>query len=131
MSFDYDNLGRITDIDMPSGFNDISASWSTNNVSINQGNNTIIKYWDGMGRDTGHVEQGDGITLYYRKSLDSEGRTLAESKGSTESTETYNYVYNAAGQVKKITDPRAKVTTIAMGADQKTVTDANNHAYCF
>ncbi len=69
MNFSYDNLGRITAIDMPSGFNDVTASWSTNYVTITQGNNTMKKYWDGMGRDTGFIEQGDGITLYSSKNL--------------------------------------------------------------
>ena len=116
---------------MPSGFNDISASWSTNYVTITQGSNTVVKYWDGMGRDTGYVEQGDGINLYYRNTLDSEGRTVSESKGSTASADTYDYVYNDAGQIKKITDPRGKITTISMSGDQKTVTDANQHATYF
>jgi RHS repeat-associated protein len=131
MNFDYDNLGRITAIDMPSGFNDIAASWSTNYVTITQGGNTVNKYWDGMGRDTGHTEQGDGITLYYRKSLDSEGRTTTESKGSTDSADTYVYVYNAAGQIKKITDPRGKITNINMSGNQKTVIDANSNSTTF
>ena len=131
MGFSYDNLGRIKAVNMPSGFNDISASWSTNYVTITQGSNTVVKYWDGMGRDTGHVEQGDGINLYYRNTLDSEGRTVSESKGSTASADTYDYVYNDAGQIKKITDPRGKITTISMSGDQKTVTDANQHATYF
>ena len=131
MGFTYDNLGRITAINMPSGFNAISASWSPNSVTITQGGNSVFKYWDGMGRDTGYVEQGDGINLYYRKSLDSEGRTVAESKGSTVSTDTYDYFYNDAGQIKKITDPREINTNISLSGNQKTVTDANSHATTF
>jgi RHS repeat-associated protein len=131
MSFDYDDLGRITDINMPSGFNDVGASWSTNSVSITQGSNMITKYWDGMGRDTGHVEQGDNITLYFRKSLDSEARVVAESKGSTVSADTFDYVYNDSRQIKKITDPRGKITNISMSGDQKTITDANNYSTVF
>jgi RHS repeat-associated protein len=128
MGFSYDNLGRITAIDLPSGFNDVTASWATNYVTITQGGNSVIKYWDGMGRDTGYWEQGDGITLYYRKTLDSDGRTISESKGSTNSGDIYTYTYNNAGQVTKIIDPRGKITTITMAADQKTVTDANSHS---
>jgi len=131
MSFSYDGLGRITAIDMPSGFNNISATWSTTSVTIAQGNNSITKYWDGMGRDTGFTEGGDGVTLYFRKVLDSDGRTVYESKGSTSLADTYDYVYNAAGHLKQITDPRGKTTTITLGADQKTVKDANGHSSIF
>lgn len=81
--FSYDNLRRITSVDLPSAFNDIEASWSTNSVNIAQGNHTVVKYWDGMGRDLGYQEQGDGLTLYYRKTLDAEGRVIKESKGQS------------------------------------------------
>ena len=123
MNFTYDGLGRITNIDMPSGFNDVGASWATNSVTITQGTNTVVKYWDGLGRDTGYEESGDGITLYSRKTLDAEGRLIAESKGSTDSTDTYSYELSAMGQVKKITDPRGKITNISYSGDVKTVTD--------
>jgi RHS repeat-associated protein len=131
MGFTYDDLGRITATTMPSGFNSISTSWSSDSVSSTQGGNKIIKYWDGMGRDTGYVEQGDGINLYFRKSLDSEGRIVAESKGSTNSANTYGYLYNAAGQITKITDPMLKETNISMDANHKTVIDANQHTTYF
>jgi RHS repeat-associated protein len=128
MNFSYDDLGRITKIDMPSGFNDVQASWSNNSVAISQDDNVVTKYWDGMGRNTGYKEQGDGITLYHRKTLDSDGRVIAESKGSTNSGDEYEYVLNAAGQAKKVTDPRGKATNIKLGTDQKTITDANNNS---
>nr|NIO48447.1 choice-of-anchor D domain-containing protein [Candidatus Aminicenantes bacterium] len=123
MDFTYDGLGRIEEIDMPSVFNDINAVWSTNSVTITQGGNTVVKYWDGMGRDTGYEETGDGITLYYRKTLDSEGRVIAENKGSTSSSDKYIYELTALGQVKKITDPRGKITNISYSGDKKTLTD--------
>jgi YD repeat-containing protein len=127
MSFDYDSLNRIKKINMPSGFNDINVYWYTNSVSITQAGNTVVKYWDSMGRDLGYRESGDGITLYYRKTLDSEGRVVSESKGSTSSSDKYYYQLTAAGQVKKITDPREKVTTISYSGDQRTVTDPNDN----
>ncbi|MFX1535259.1 MAG: choice-of-anchor D domain-containing protein, partial [Promethearchaeota archaeon] len=126
MSFQYDGLGRIKKVVMPSPFNDINATWSTNSVSITQGGNAVTKYWDGMGRDTGHEETGDGITLYYLRTLDSEGRVIEESKGSTASSDKYIYELSASGQVKKITDPRGKITNISYSGNKKTVTDPNN-----
>lgn len=123
MSFSSDGLGRITSIDMPTGFNDITATWATNSVSIARGSNTMTKYWDGMGRDTGFTEAGDGTTLYYRKTLDAEGRLVSESKGSTNSADIYAYLITALGQVTRITDPRGKITSIAYSSNTKTVTD--------
>ncbi|MCK4762653.1 MAG: hypothetical protein KAW12_10690, partial [Candidatus Aminicenantes bacterium] len=131
LRFTYDNLGRITLIDMPSGFNDITASWSTNYVAIAQGQSSLKKYWDGMGRDTGYEEFGDGITLYYRKELDAEGRVVKETKGSTNSTHKYLYDRNAVGAPTKITDPLGKITGISYSGDQKTVTDANSKQTVF
>ncbi len=127
MNFSYDNLGRITSISMPSGFNAINASWATNSVTITQGSNTVIKYWDGMARDTGYTESGAGVTLHYRKTLDAEGRLVAESKGSTNSADSYDYVLSALGQVKQITDPRRKITSISYSTNIKTVTDPETH----
>jgi YD repeat-containing protein len=53
LSFTYDGLSRIKRIDLPSGFNAVTATWATNSVTISQGSNTVVKYWDGMGRDNG------------------------------------------------------------------------------
>jgi RHS repeat-associated protein len=125
MNFDYDNLGRIESIDMPIDFNDIDVTWNTNNVTITQAGNSVVKYWDGMGRDTGFKESGDGITLYYFKSLNSEGQVYSESKGSTSSSDTYSYLLNDAGSITKITDPRGKITNISHGTYSKTITDPN------
>jgi len=127
MNFSYDNLGRITRIDMPAGFNAISASWATNSVTITQGGNSVVKNWDGMARDTGYTESGAGVTLYYRKTLDAEGRLISENKGSTNSADTYDYVISAMGQVKQITDPRGKITSISYSTNIKTVTDPETH----
>ncbi len=127
MEFTYDNLGRITKIEMPSGFTDVTATWYSTYVIVTQGNHKIYKYWDGMGRDTGHAETGDGIVLYYRKSLDSEGRIIGESKGSTDISVDYDYVLSAAGTIKKITDPRGKITNITLAADNKTIVDPNGN----
>jgi hypothetical protein len=74
MGFTYDSLGRIKTIDMPTGFNDITATWSTTSVTITQGSNIVTKYWDGLARDLGYKESGDSTTLYFFKTLDAEGR---------------------------------------------------------
>ncbi|MCP5046009.1 MAG: RHS repeat protein, partial [bacterium] len=135
MGFTYDNLDRIKIIDMPVGFNDITADWSTDirSVTINQGENTVVKYWDGMGRDLGYEETGSetGITLYYRKTLDDEGRVLTENKGSTSLNDKYTYVLNDAGNITKITDPRGKITNMSYSGTTKIVTDAENHTNTF
>ncbi len=131
MNFTYDDLGRITAIGMPTGFNDISASWSTTAVTITQAGNTVTKYWDGMGRYRGYKESGDDTTLYYFNSLDAEGRVTEENKGGSDSTYEYVYQRNAAGNPTSITDPRGKITTISYQADDKTVTDAEAHATVF
>ena len=43
MSFNYDDLNRVTRIDTPTGFNNITANWSTNSVTITQGGNSVVK----------------------------------------------------------------------------------------
>ncbi|MCK5056951.1 MAG: hypothetical protein KAT34_09870, partial [Candidatus Aminicenantes bacterium] len=124
LEFVYDDLGRIERINMPSGFNDIVVNWATTSVGISQGSNALTKYWDGMGRDTGYQESGDGISLYFLKYLDAEGRVTTESKGSTSSSHKYSYVLNAAGNPINIIDPLGKITSIEYSANQKTVIDA-------
>ena len=124
--FSYDNLGRITSVDLPSAFNDIEASWSTNSVNIAQGNHMVVKYWDGMGRDLGYQEQGDGLTLYYRKTLDAEGRAIKESKGAIAASDEYVYSYNAAGRITQIKDPLNNVTTYTYAGTKTTIKDPLN-----
>jgi len=124
--FSYDDLGRISAVDLPSAFNDIEASWSTNSVNITQGNHTVVKYWDGMGRDLGYQEQGDGLTLYYRKTLDAEGRVIKESKGVTAASDEYVYSYNAAGRITQIRDPLNNITTYTYAGTKATIKDALN-----
>jgi len=131
MSFTYDDLNRVKIIETPSDFNNITAGWSTNSVTITQGGNSVVKYWDGMGRDTGYEESGDLINLYFRRTLDAEGRVTAENKGSTSTSHQYSYQRNAVGNITKITDPRGKITNITYSGDQKTVTDAEGHATVF
>jgi len=131
MDFTYDDLDRIERVDMPAGFNDVTAVWSTNQVTIKQNNNSVIKFWDGMGRDTGSQESGDGTTLYFRKGLDAEGRLLNENKGSTNAGHKYNYVMNNMGSVTKITDPRGKITNITYSGYTKKITDAEQKETVF
>jgi RHS repeat-associated protein len=132
MTFEYDDLDRITHVDMPTGFDDIDVYWDpdTNRVIISQtGYDTIIRYWDGMGRDWGYLEYWRDYgqrskEIFFMKELDAEGRVVSESKGSTSYYDTYDYVLNAAGNPTKITDPELKVTNIYPIDDQKTVEDA-------
>ncbi len=131
MRFTYDDLNRVERIDLPGGFNYVGAVWNDNSVTITQGGAQLVKYWDGMGRDTGYRETGDGTTLYYQKELDAEGRVKEESKGSTNQAHKYLYTLNASGNPTHIADPRGKVTGIVYSGDRKTVTDAKNHAYIF
>jgi YD repeat-containing protein len=140
MIYSYDNLGRITDIELMGNYNDIHYDWSAgaNHMTITReddinGDNTVTKFWDGMGRDLGSTETGEGIalTLYSRRTLDAEGRVLTESKGSDDDGHVYTYAYNAAGQVTSITDPRRpqlETTTISYLGTTKTVTDPEGHA---
>lgn len=131
--FEYDNLGRIEDVDLsgtgPS--NSIHYDWrpnGENRVVITQGDNAVTRFWDGMGRDTGSIETGDGLTLHSRKALDAEGRIVSESKGSLDPAHVYSYLYNAAGQITRITDPLTHATTIGYSGTTKTVTDPESHA---
>jgi YD repeat-containing protein len=128
--YSYDDLGRVLGVNMPDPFNDVSYSWrpnGENKVVITQGSNTITKYWDGMGRDTGTTETGDSTTLYYRKTLDAEGRVKEENRASINSAHKYTYLYNAAGQVTRITDPLSEITNISYSGITRTITDAESH----
>ncbi len=125
-TFSYDNLGRIISVNMPTGFNNISASWSQNSVTIVQGAHKIIKYWDGIGRDLGYEEEGDGIKLYYRKTLDSEGRVVRENRGSINLSDQYQYGYNAAGKITQIKDPLSYVTTYTYNGNKTAIKDPLN-----
>jgi RHS repeat-associated protein len=132
--FQYDDLGRTTLVDMPGYYNDFNYTWrpsGENRVDITQGENTVTRYWDGMGRDTGYTELGDGTTLYFRRTLDAEGRVKDENQGSTNVAHKYSYAYNAAGQVTQITDPMSEVTTISYQGITKTVTDPESHGTAF
>lgn len=126
--FEYDNLGRIKKVDFPSPLHDITVAWYQNYALITQGSNVITKYWDGLGRDLGYREGGDGIYLYSRKTLDSEGRVIEESRQSKSTTDPspykYLYVLNAAGQPTRITDPLGEQTNISYTGNAKTITDA-------
>ena len=133
MGYHYDNLGRVTSIDLMEDFNDIAYDWrpdGQNRVVVAQGGNFVTKFWDGMGRDTGSTETGDDVTLDSQKTLDAEGRVITESKASIHPhpNHVYSYLYNAAGQVTRITDPLGYATTIAYAGTTKTVTDPEDHA---
>jgi len=134
-AFEYDNLGRVTRVNLPDEFNDISYEYPANEkkVVITQSQtsppivNTITKHWDGMGRDTGSTEAGDNTTLYFRKTLDAEGRVKEENRASINSDHKYTYVYNAAGRFTQITDPLNKVASILYSGIASSVTDAEDH----
>ena len=134
-AFVYDNLGRLTAVNLPDGFNDISYGHpaNENKVVITQGipqdpdPNIITKYWDGMGRDTGSTETGDGTTLYFRKTLDAEGRVKEENLATVNANYKYGYVYNASGMITQITDPLGKISTVTYAGIARTITNAENH----
>ncbi len=128
--YTYDDLGSVLGVKMPDPFNDVSYSWrpnGENKVVITQGLNTITKYWDGMGRDTGSTETGDDTTLYFRKALNAEGRIKEENRASINPDHKYAYLYNAAGQVTRITDPLSEITNISYSGITRTITDAESH----
>ncbi|MCI0482310.1 MAG: hypothetical protein L0213_12070, partial [Candidatus Dadabacteria bacterium] len=92
----YDALGRVTQENWPDDRNDRIIEWCPNdeNKSITtRGNHTITKFWDGMGRDTGSIESGDGVTLYSRKTLDAEGRVTAQSTGGVDPQHETHFLY--------------------------------------
>ncbi len=141
-SYDYDDLGRTISVKLWHGWEQgqpppleyflmVSYNWrpnGENRVEITHGDNTTIQYWDGMGRGTGYTEAGDATTLYYRKTLDAEGRVKFADGGHTTSTPEYAYLYDAAGRVTRITDPLSHFTTIVYSGHTRTVTDPENHA---
>jgi RHS repeat-associated protein len=140
-SYVYDDLGRPTTVELthdwvpgepqPAPFLAISYNWrpnGENRVEITHGDNTTIQYWDGMGRGTGYTETGDETTLFYRKTLDAEGRATFVDSGHTSSTPEYAYLYDAAGRVTRITDPLSDFTTIAYSGHTRTITDPENHS---
>jgi len=140
-SYVYDDLGRTTAVEFrhdwkpgepkPDPFLTVSHNWrpnGENRVEITHGDSTTIQYWDGMGRGTGYIETGDGTTLYYRKTLDAEGRIKFADSGNTSSTPEYAYLYDAAGRITRITDPMNEFTAISYSGHTRTVTDPENHA---
>jgi RHS repeat-associated protein len=131
MVFIYDDLGRITSVDLSGTFNTINAEWRPNNenmVIISQGENTITKLWDGLGRDTGFMESGDGTTLYYRNTLDAEGRIRGKTSGSIDPSHKYLFLLDAAGRATQITNPKNEVATISYSGIALTLTDPKNHS---
>ena len=127
--FEYDDLGRIKKIDFPSPLHDITVAWYLNYALIGQSSNVNTKYWDGLGRDLGYKENGDGIKLHSRKTLDAEGLVIEESKQSkytSDDPSPYKYLYtlNAAGQPTRITDPLGEQTNISYAGKVKTLKDA-------
>lgn len=151
----YDALGRITAVNYyhdwikegdpqpppPDPYLTVNYSWrpdGENKVVITRpDDNTIIRHWDGMGRDRGYTESGAGTTLYYLKQLDAEGRVKRIYKGSTAFDEdwvdyVYSYLYDDSGRVIQVTDPVAEVATIQYSANHtKTVTDPEGHSTVF
>ena len=141
-SYSYDDLGRTTAVELtrdwepgeeprPDPFLTISYNWrpnGENRVEITHGGNTTIRYWDGMGRSTGYIETGDETTLYYRKTLDAEGRVKFADSGNTSSAPEYAYLYDAAGRITRITDPMNEFTAISYSGHTTTITDPENHS---
>jgi len=130
INYSYDDAGRIIRIDRPDPFNDTYLVWlnNENKVNISQGNNIITKFWDGFSRDLGYVQTGAGVTLYYLKELDSEGRLISENAGGTDIGQKYFYQYDNAGRLTRIINPLGKATLISYAARRKMVTDAEQHS---
>ena len=141
----YDDLGRVTSLtlrnewddncdppqDPPDPFLTVGYDWrpdGRNEVVITNGGSTITKYWDGMGRDTGYMETGDGTTLYSRKTLDAEGRVKNENRGSTSTDHKYSYLYDNAGRITRVTDPVSEPTEVSYSARTRTLTDPEGHS---
>jgi RHS repeat-associated protein len=139
-TYAYDNLGRVMDIELMGSYNDSHYEWrpnGENKVRITRGDqgheNIVTKYWDGFGRDLGSTETGEDVTvtLYSLRTLDGEGRVVKDFKASLRGGPDdpgYTYLYNAADQVTRITDPLGKQTSITYSGTTKTVTDPENHA---
>lgn len=130
VTYEYDDLGRITIIVRPDPFNDTSWIWydGEKRLEIKQGNYVVNKYWDGVGRDIGFVQTGSSLIFYYMKELDSEGRILSENNGSIDPDQKYNYQYDNSGRITRIINPLGKAVNIQFVGRRKTVIDANNRS---
>jgi RHS repeat-associated protein len=122
-SYTYDDIGRITHIDMPGGVFPVDADWQTDSLTVTQGSHTAISYWDGLGRSLGHIETGDGVTLHYLQTLDAEGRVIRKSNGSEDPLHESVAVYDALGQVLGSTDPDGNTSSFSYIGNQRTATD--------
>jgi len=133
-SFSYDALANMTQITMPddaSDRNNVITQWrkdGENKAVTSQGDNVITRYWDGLGRELGYTEAGDGCTLFYLKTLDAEGRLVAENEGSIDPQNKYFYVRNAEGNITQVTDPCGNATHIQYSGRIRIVTDAEGHS---
>ncbi len=147
-SYAYDDLGRTTEVRWrrawqepedppapppppPPPFLTVNYDWrpgGENKVVITRGGNTVTRWWDGVGRDLGSTESGDGITLHSRKTLDAEGRIRRGTNGALEAEHEYVYAYDAAGRVTQVTDPVSETTTIAYSGHTRTVTDPESRS---
>lgn len=128
--FSYDELGRVWHENWPDDRNDKTTTWRPNGENravTTWGENTVTRFWDGMGRDTGYTETGDNVTLHFRKILDAEDRVIASSSGSTDPDQQTHFVLNAAGEILVITDPVDRTTTIEFSGTTKTVRDPRNN----
>lgn len=132
-AFTYDDLGRVLTASPESPRNPVNCDWQQGRAVITQGQNTVTRYWDGMGRDLGYTESGDGTTLYSLKTLDAEGRVKRESKGSVrvqpdDHIPEYSYELDASGRPLSITDPLNMTTHITYSGTSTTIADPENHA---
>ena len=130
LEYIYDDLGRVTSTVLSGTFNPINVEWlpnSENKAIITQGQNIVTKCWDGMGRNTGHTESCAGTTLFYRKTLDAEGRAKEKSSGSVDPAHKYSYLLDAAGRVTQVTTPTNESSTISYSGIILELTNPEGH----
>lgn len=77
----------------------------TRSVPLTRGTATITRSSDGMRRDPGSDETGDGVPLSSGKTLDAEGRVIREPRASEAADNVFKCAYQNSGGLLSSTDP--------------------------
>ena len=103
MTFTYDNLSRITQITMPTGFNDISATWSTNSVTITQGSSSdcLVRVTDAAGTP-GLWDVSDGSFSIYNSQAATVTVTAPNGGESLTAGSPYSITWNSSGALGQV-----------------------------